>query len=159
MSSCRSQTREKAPPESIGSKSLNQCKKADVKFSDLFLLTEWLEGNFTMFPWFYRWTFQYFWIFVEITAYFFIFQLILWCDVVKFLNHKPDEWMSFAWYHIVGIRKLWFSRKLFDLSSTGLEITVVRKFSWILKREEKQCNSENIEDFRIIQRQIYCIVV
>ena len=31
-----------------------------------------------------------------------------------------------------------------------------RKFSWILKKEEKHCNSENIDDSRKVQWQIYC---
>ena len=47
------------------------------------------------------------------------------------------------------------SLKIIDLSSTGLEITMVlicfRKFSCILKKEEKHCNSENTE----VKRQIY----
>ena len=81
----------------------------------------------------------------------------------NFLNDKPKEWKNFAWCHIVGIHKLWFSWKLFDLSSTGLEIAIVlsffRKCSWILKKEEKHCSSENIEDFRKVQRQIYCKIV
>ena len=34
-----------------------------------------------------------------------------------------------------------------------------RKFSLIRKKEEKYCNSENIEDFRKVQRQIYCKIV
>ena len=50
--------------------------------------------------------------------------------------------------------------KLFDLSSTSLEITIVsifsRIFSRILKKEERHCNSENIEDFSKVQRHIYC---
>ena len=29
-----------------------------------------------------------------------------------------------------------------------------RKFSWIVKKEEKHCNSENIEDSRKVQQQI-----
>ena len=37
----------------------------------------------------------------------------LWCDDIKFLNHKPEEWKSFAWYHAVSINKLCFSWKLF----------------------------------------------
>ena len=33
----------------IGSKCLNQCKRADVKFYDPFLLIEWLEVKFRYF--------------------------------------------------------------------------------------------------------------
>ena len=55
------------------------------------------------------------------------------------------------------------SSKINDLLSTGLEITIVlsffRAFSCILKKEEKHCNSENTEDFRKVQRQIYCKAV
>ena len=32
-------------------------------------------------------------------------------------------------------------------------------FLEFLKKEEKHCNSENIEDFRKVQRQIYCKIV
>ena len=121
-----------------------------------------LKEILATFLWFHCWTFQKSLLFVEITASF-IFQLILWCDIIKFLNHKPEEWKSFPWYHIVGIHKLWFSLKLFDLSSRALEITTVlsffRKFSWILKKEEKHCNSENIEDLRKVQRQIFFKIV
>ena len=49
-----------------------------------------LKETLATFLLFYRWSFQKSWIFVEITAYF-IFQLILWCDAIKFLNHKPEE--------------------------------------------------------------------
>ena len=33
----------------MGSKSLNRCKKVGVKFHDLLILVEWLEGNFAHF--------------------------------------------------------------------------------------------------------------
>ena len=53
--------------------------------------------------------------------------------------------------------------KIIDLLSTGLELTIIlsffRKFSRILKKEETRCDSENIEDFRKVQRQIYCKIV
>ena len=85
---------------------------------------------------------------VEITAYF-IFYLILWCDIIKFLITKQK---SERVYLIP-----------YDRLSMGLEITIVlnlyRKFSLIIKNEEKYCNSENIEDFRRVQRQIYCEIV
>ena len=32
---------------------------------------------------------------------------------------------------------------------------IFRKFSLILKKEETRCSSENIDDFRKVQRQIY----
>ena len=35
--------------DSIGSKSLNLRKKVGVKFTNLFILSEWLEGNFSHF--------------------------------------------------------------------------------------------------------------
>ena len=38
-------------------------------------------------------------------------------------------------------------------------LSFFRKFSRILKKEEKHCNSENTEDFREVQRQIYCKIV
>ena len=48
-------------------------------------------------------------------------------------------------------------------SSTGLEVTIVssffRKLSSTLNKEKKHCNSENIEDFRKVQRQVYCKIV
>ena len=33
------------------------------------------------------------------------------------------------------------------------------KFSLILKKQQKHCNSENIKDSRNVQRQIYCKIV
>ena len=35
----------------------------------------------------------------------------------------------------------------------------LRKFSLILKRDEKHCITENIEDSRNVQWQIYCKIV
>ena len=109
---------------SIGSKSLNLRKKAGVNSTTYFFDLNDLKETLGTFLRLYHWTFQKSSLFVEITAYF-IFQLILWCDIIKFLNRKPEKWKSLAWYHIVGIQKLWFSSKLFDLSSRSLEITVV----------------------------------
>ena len=140
---------------SIGSKSLNWRKKVGVKFSDIFLWIEWLERNFSYFAITLPLDFPEIFNIFEITAYF-IFQLIWGCDVIKFLNRKPEEWKTFAWYHTLDVHKLCFSGKLFDVSSKSLEITVVlsffQHFSWILKKEEKHSNSENIEDFWKVQR-------
>ena len=38
-------------------------------------------------------------------------------------------------------------------------LSFFRKFSPILKKEEKHCNFKNIENFRKVQRQIYCKIV
>ena len=38
-------------------------------------------------------------------------------------------------------------------------LSFFRKLSRNLKKEEKHCNSENIEDFRNVQRQIYFKIV
>ena len=40
-----------------------------------------------------------------------------------------------------------------------LVLTFFENFLEFLKKEEKDCNSENIEDFRKVQRQIYCKIV
>ena len=138
--------------DSIGSKSLNRCKKAGVNSVTYFFILNDLKETLATFLWFYRWIFQKSWIFVEITAYF-IFQLISWCDVIKFLNHKPEVWKSFAWYHIVGIHKLWFSWKSFDLLSTGLEITIVLSFfENFLEFLKKKNNPVILETLKISQK-------
>ena len=51
--------------------------------------------------------------------------------------------------------------KLFDLSSTGLEITIILNFfenfpEFLKKKTNTVYNSQNIEDFRKVQRQSYC---
>ena len=140
---------------SIGSKSLNLRKKAGCKI-------QWLERNYSHFSIILPLDFLEM---LNRCRNYSLFHIsaLLWCDVIKFLNDKPEKWKSFAWYHIVGIHKLWFSWKLFDLPSTGLEITIVlsflENFLEFLKKEEKHCNSENSEDFRKVQRQIYCKIV
>ena len=71
---------------SIGPKFLDRYEKTGVKYYDLFLLLEWLKRSFSHVSIIPSLDFS------EILTTFrnyFAFQLILRCDVIKFLNHRP----------------------------------------------------------------------
>ena len=48
-------------------------------------------------------------------------------DVIEFLSHQPQNWQTFARYHVVDIHK-YFSWKLYHVSLSSLEITIVLNF-------------------------------
>ena len=81
--------------QSIGSKSLNWCKKVGVKFSDIFLWIEWLERNFGYFAITLPLDFPEIFNIFEITAYF-IFRLIWGCDVIKFFKSQTRRVTDFC---------------------------------------------------------------
>ena len=53
---------------------------------------------------------DYRFIFVKATLFCFIFQLVRYCDVIKFLNRKPEELQTYNGYHrIADLDRLMFS--------------------------------------------------
>ena len=75
---------------SIGSKSLNLRKKEGVKFNDLYFKTNWLERSLSHFSMILPLDFSEIlnisrkYSLFHISAHFII-------DVIKFLNHRPEE--------------------------------------------------------------------
>ena len=65
----------------------------------------------------------------------------------------------FLLHPVVNIINFGFSLKLNHAALDSLEITIILSFfgnySRILKKEKRDSNSENIEDFRKVQRQNY----
>ena len=127
----------KARMQSIGSKSLNGCKKVVVKLNYLILLTEWLKRNFSYISMILPLEFS------EILTVFRIYSVFhtsarLKMDVIKFVNHIPEEKKSFAWYNFVDFHKLCFYKITWSFFSRFRNYDsftfFTKNFPWILKK-------------------------
>ena len=135
----------------------------DIKFNDPFRSTEWLHRNFNHFsmnlPLDFSeilYTFQNYILFY-ISAHFVMWRHQIsksqtrrvkeFCLVPNCRHPKTKVFFKIVWSFVTRFRNC-DSFKFF-----------FRKLSWILKREEKHCNSEDIEDLRKVKGQIYCKIV
>ena len=124
----------------------------DVEFYDPILLNDWLKPNFSspsiVLPLDFREILNIF----ESKAHF-ITLLISCCDVIKFLNHKPQKWQTLALYHVADIHIPWFSWKLFYVASNSLEITIVLSFlKFFLELLKKKKNIPTLKVLKISQK-------